>query len=157
MAGIEYSSLDEFLKDLGEIAEIPDGVAEEMLQAEAEIAVEAQKQSAVEHGLVDSGQLVESIRADKKMRTKGTARYVDVYPKGNRKKRTRYRTTRADKAARKSRPVRNAEVAFIHEYGAPKKHITAKKWIKKANDRAADRAVGAAAEVHDKYLKSKNL
>lgn len=50
---------------------------------------------------------------------------------------------------------RNAEVAFINEFG--KHGQPARPFIKTANEEAADTAVEAAAKVYDKYLKSKNL
>ncbi|MCI8506901.1 MAG: HK97 gp10 family phage protein [Lachnospiraceae bacterium] len=157
MTGLDFSDLDAFIRDLSEIAELPDETAGELLQAQAEIVVEAQKRSAAAHGLVDSGQLQESIRADKKMKAKSGTRYVEVYPRGKRKKRTRYRMSKGDREAGKSRAVTNSEVAFIHEYGAPGKHIKAKQWIKKANEGAADQALEAAAAVYNQYLKNKNL
>lgn len=140
MAYFDFTSLDELMEDLEAIADLPDAVAKEMLMAQAEIIAEAQQRAAVANGLVDTGQMKESIEVDSAIKTSGLDRYVDVYPRG----------TRAD-------GVRNAEVAFIHEYGAPGKHISAKAWIKQANESVAERADAAAMEVYNKYLQSKNL
>ena len=91
-------------------------------------------------GLVDRGQLRDSIKVSAKVRRTSSARSVEIYPQGKRTDGTR-----------------NAEVGFIHEYGAPGRGIPAKQWMRKANERAEDAACTAAEEVYDDYLRSKNL
>lgn len=140
MADFEFEGLAELMDDLAAIAEIPDDVAEEMLRAQAAVVIAAQKASASAHGLVDSGQLQNSIGIKGAMKKKGLNRYVDVSPKGKRKN-----------------GVRNAEVAFIHEYGAPKRKIPAKSWIRQANESSAEQTTDAAAAVYDQFLNSRNL
>lgn len=140
MPRMEIDGLDDLIRDLQAAAEIPDSVMSDMLKSEADIIVDAQKGKINSLGLVDSGQLLESIRIDGSMKKDASGRYVDVYPQGTRKN-----------------GVRNAEVGFIHEYGAPGRHISAKNWMKQANEGAADEANDAAAEVYDNFLKSKNL
>ena len=140
MAYFDFSSMDQLLEDMEAIADLPDSVVEEMLKAQAEVIIEAQQAAARSEGLVDTGQMEQSIELDEAMKNRGLDRYIDIYPRG----------TRTD-------GVRNAEVAFIHEYGAPGKHIPAKSWIKCANEGAAERATAAAMEVYNKYLQSKNL
>lgn len=75
-----------------------------------------------------------------KLKVKGASRAIYVSPKG----------TRSDGNKR-----RNAEVAFVNEYG--KAGQPARPFINTANEKSADAAVEAAAGVYDKYLKSKNL
>ena len=136
MASLTVSGLEDLISDMEAAANIPDSVAKEMLVKEAGIVEEAHKQSIRAEWLVDTGQLIESIEADKAP----IGRMIEVYPRGIRKD-----------------GVRNAEVGYIHEYGAPGRHIPAKNWMKTANEGCADKATDAAFEVYDEFLKSRNL
>ena len=132
--------LDGLLFDLETLAELPDDTLSGMLHAGGEVIAQAHKSAIQSDGLVDSGQLRDSIKVSAKVRRTSSARSVEIYPQG----------TRAD-------GTRNAEVGFIHEYGAPGRGIPAKQWMRKANEQAEDAACTAAEEVYDDYLRSKNL
>ena len=140
MADFEFDGLAELMDDLEAVADLPDEVAEEMLRAQADVVINAEKASAAAHGLVDSGQLQASIGIQGTMKRKGLNRYIDVTPKG-----------------RRQNGVRNAEVAFIHEYGAPKRGIPAKAWIRQAVETSSKQTTAAAAEVYNQFLNSRNL
>lgn len=83
---------------LGEAAESALKKAGERLSAEL-------KSSIGRKGLVDTGQLKDSIKPSK-VKAEGSARYVEVYPHGTRKK-----------TGKQKKGVRNAEVGFVLEYG----------------------------------------
>ena len=141
MAEMKIDGIDSLGLSLAEIAEIPDDVADRMVTAGAEIAKTAQKAFVRRMGLVDTGQLEKSIRVlTKKNGSDGFRSQAVVYPGGKRKN-----------------GVRNAEVGFIHHYGAPKRRIPATRWMDKANDSCADDVVAAELAVYDEFLKSKNL
>ena len=70
-------------------------------------------------------------------------RSVSVYPQGTRK--------------RRGRTTRNAEIAFINEYGAPGRHIAARPAIDAANKKKEGEAVDAGEKVYNAYLDSMNL
>lgn len=151
-----------------EVMELPEDVLHEMLQAEGAVIADAQRKKIQELDLVDSGQLRDSIAIDEKMkgdvRLGGTIRYINVYPKGTRKKKddSAQTATRKFKKRRKGktesvREVTNSEVAFVNEFGAPGRNIPATQWMLVANEEAADSAVDAAEKVYDNFLKSKNL
>ena len=140
MATITVDGLEELMNDLKAVSEIPDSVANEMLDRQADIVIKAQKSRISSIGLVDSGQLMRSIQKDGGMKKRAGTRSVEISPVGVR-----------------INGVRNAEVGFIHEYGAKGKHIPAKNWMQQANESCADKAVEAAREVYDEFLKSKNL
>lgn len=145
---IETDGIDALLRDLMGVAVLPDSVAAEMLEAEAKVVVKSQQDSARKAGLVDTGKMIESIRPGKTVKASdGT--YLDVYPQGT------HHTYRSRDSGKKA--VRNAEVAYVHEFGAPQRGIKATEFISKANAAAADEATAAAAEVLDKFLKSNNL
>lgn len=147
MARLELEGLDGLIDDFEKLATIPDEVISDMLNAEADVVEAAQKAELRSLGLVDTGQLAESIKRTKKVVAGRGEQSLHIYPQG----------VRDD-------GIRNAEIGFIHEYGAPhnkaaqwKKGIKASKWMKNANDKCEVEAVDRAAEVYDKYLKSKNL
>ena len=140
MAEISTSGLEELLSDMEAIAEIPDATILEMLSAEAGVIAEAQAAEARAMGVVDKGVTARSITFDKKLKVTKDGKAIYVYPKGSRSEGSRRRV---------------AEVAFVNEFG--KEGQPARPFIGTANARKGDEAVKAAAEVYDKFLKSKNL
>ena len=168
MASFSVNGLDEFQLSLREIAQLPDNVVEEMLDAGAEVAVQAHKRKLRSLRLVDTQKLVNSIKAHKKLRVKDglRKRYVLVYPTGKHGTYHRKEVTKVYKNSRHGRTytvggdvktVTNNDVGFVHEFGAPKRGIPAKQWMKQANEECADEVERVEFEVYDRYLKSKNL
>ena len=51
--------------------------------------------------------------------------------------------------------VRNAEIAFVNEFG--RKDQKARPFIRTANEASAEATTRAGLEVYDRWLKSKNL
>lgn len=140
MAQMSVNGLDILMDDLMAAADIPDDVAEEMLDAAAEIVEDAQVYTGMKMGVYDSGETLRSITRGKMKRGRDGRRSKYVYPRGTNQK-----------------GERNATVAFVNEFGAPQRGIQARPFILTANEAAADEATAAAADVYDKYLKSKNL
>ena len=140
MAELSTQGLDGLIDDMTVLMELPDETVLEMLTAEAEVVAAAQQSEAQSMGVYATGKTAGSISYDKKLKVKGASRAIYVSPKG----------TRSDGNKR-----RNAEVAFVNEYG--KAGQPARPFINTANEKSADAAVEAAAGVYDKYLKSKNL
>ena len=74
-----------------------------------------------EHGLIDTGELMESIGPTTVRVSAKEGRHLDVYPQGTRKNGTR-----------------NAAVGFYHEYGvkrsSPRKSVNATHWMSNALD-----------------------
>lgn len=140
MSQLTIEGLEELMDDLEAVAELPDSVASEMLNKQADVVVKAQKSRISSIGLVDTGKLMRSVRKSDSIKKTGSSRSIEVYPDGTR-----------------PNGVRNAEVGFIHEYGAAKKNIPAKKWMQQANEACAEKTTEAAREVYNKFLESKNL
>ena len=69
---------------------------------------------------------------------------ISVYPQGSRT-RGRY----------KKSTTRNAEIAFVNEYG--KRGQKARPFIRDANAESESKMEKAAFRIYDNYLKSKNL
>lgn len=149
MAHMTVDGLGPLIDDLSELAALPDDVVADMLNAGADVLVQAQQKEVQQqwNGPYSMGISSESIQKDRKVRTTKdigvTGHSINVYPKGERK--------------RGGKSVRNAEIAFINEYGAPKRGIAARPAIFTANEKAADEAVEAGERVYHAYLDSKNL
>lgn len=140
MAEIGFEGLTELMLDLEDVANIPQDVQDEMLSAQADVVAAAQKEKARAYGVADTGLLISSIKKGRPKTKKGV-RVIYVTASGSRR---RGKTT-----------VRNAEIAFLNEYGT--KHQRARPFIRDANEASAEAATAAAMQVYDKYLQSKNL
>lgn len=140
MASLTTDGLERLMLDMQEISEIPLDVAEQMLEAGADVLVQGQREMAISMGVVESGQVAASIVKGKVKRTKD-GYSISVYPRGSRR--------------RGNKTTRNAEIAFVNEFG--KRGQFPRPFIRTANEKYGDEAVDAAAEPYDRFLKSKNL
>lgn len=138
MANLSFSGIDGLMLSMQEAAEIPDDVAEAMLQAEAEIVEQAQIAYGMQMGVYRTGETLASIRPGKMKRGRNGGRLIYVTPQGV-----------------NDREERNAAVAFINEYG--KRNQAPRPFIATANEAAATPAVEAAANIYDAFLQSKGL
>ena len=126
----EMEGLDALILGLEELAALPDEVLLEMLEAEAEVIKAAQVRSIQEtFSAQRTHQLEQSLKVNSTMTPSGT----------------------------RENGVRNAEVAFVEEFGAKNRGIPAHQWMRRANESAADDAVEAAARVYDQHLEDKGL
>lgn len=138
------NGLDALADDFAALARLPDKVVEDILDAEAEVITAAQREEIEKQwrGPHSLGISAKSIKKGKVKKDKD-GRSVTVYPQGTRK--------------RRGRSTRNAEIAFINEYGAPGRHIAARPAIDAANKKKESEAVDAGERVYNAYLDSKNL
>lgn len=168
MARFSASGIEGLEISFREFAEIPDEVVKEMLDAAGEVTVKAHKAKIRALKLVDSGKLVESIKAHHKAggAKNGWMRHVLVYPTGKHGTRRRKKVTKAYKRSKHGRTytvggdikdVSNSEVGFIQEFGAPRKGIKGKNWMKLANEECADEVTRAEFAIYDRWLKEKGL
>ena len=168
MAKFNAEGIDGLDLSLKEFAEIPDEVVEEMLDAAAEVTVKAHRRMIRALGLVDSGTLANSIQAFKKVGNRDWSwqRYVLVYPYGTHGSRNRKLVTKKYKRSKHGRTytvggdtveVTNNEVGFIHEFGAPRRGIPAKQWMRKANELCAPDVERAEFEIYDRWAQTKDL
>lgn len=137
MGNLTVNGLDALISDMDALAALPDSVTEKILDASADVIVAEQRKTAQEMGVYDTGITARSIKKGKPKKTRD-GKVVYVSPTGKNKKGNR-----------------NAEVAFINEYG--KKGQPARPFIRRANERAGDRAAEAGEKVLQSYLDSKNL
>ena len=132
MAKITFEGIDDTISLLDDLANMPDEIIDEMLIAGGKVAEEALRESTMAAGVYDTGQTFDSITLGKPKKNKT----IDVYFKGT----------------RENSKVRNAEVAFVNEYGVPSKEIAPRQFIRKAQEDAAEPATEAATRVFDEYM-----
>lgn len=169
MAEFSFKGLDEVTLSMREVAELPTEIIDAMLNAGADVAVEAQRAEARRLGMYagstthnntrstsatnilygqtrsySTGATARSLKVgNAKLDSRGN-RVVSVFPVGSR--------TRGKKRPRKTK---NTEIAFLNEFGA--RTINARRFIRTANEKSAAAVEKAEFEVYDKWLKSKDL
>lgn len=150
MAKVEFKGIDEIELSFKELAELPDELIDEMLNARADVVVEAQRAEARKLGKeyrnkrqtrdYSTGLTARSIQKGK-VKVKDGQRVLYITPVGSRK--------------RGKTVTRNAEIAFFNELGT--RTIQARHFLRKANEQSADAATAAEFEVYSRYLESKGL
>lgn len=143
MAEFGCTGLDGLMLSFQEIMEIPEEVQDEILNAQADVVVEAQRRKIKAYGIYDGSSPVHVANSVKKGRVKlkKGARVLYVTPTGTR--------------TRGKVKTRNAEIAFVNEFG--RRDQKARPAIGDANEESAEAATQAAFRVYDEWLKSKNL
>lgn len=144
MARFRVEGLDDLAISFEKLALLPDYVSLEMLDAEATVLEEAQKQKAetMLKGPYSTGRVVSGLkRKSPKKTADGCVQHIT------------FEGTITDKYHK--RGTRIAEIAFINEFGKTKQ--PARPFIKTANEESIDEAIAAGAKVYDEYLKSIGL
>lgn len=139
MARVDIQRLDGLINDFKQLANLPMDVLKEMLNAEADVVIDAQKRRIQELGLKDTGQMQDSITRTA-VQKEGRGMYLNVYPQGER-----------------SDGIRNEEVGFINEFGAPHIGMKASGWMKEVNEECENEAVKEAEEVYNRFLNKNNF
>lgn len=138
--GIAFTTLgiDRLYKDLSQVAKIPQKVQEDMVDAMGDVFAEAQKYTAATmlQGPYYRGDVASAVKKSRMKRNK-SGPYVDIEFVGE------------------SHGNRNAEIAFINEYG--KKKQPARPFIKTANTISDEPSKKAGFDVYDDWLKSKGV
>ena len=132
MADFNVTGLDDVMKEMMSHQQAAEEAIPEMLNAGAEILVNAQKGEIKSRKLVDTGAMLNSVKGDKIKKDKDGNSYIDVYPKGKDRK-----------------GVRNAEKAFIAEYGTSK--LPARPWMRTANAKCSEEITITEKEIWDKH------
>lgn len=141
MAEFKAVGLDELALSLQEIAEIPEDIQDEMLRAQGDIVAQAQRESAQRYGIQRTGTLIRSIKPGKVKLDKHDNRVLYVTPVGSR--------------VRGGKKTTNAEIAFLNEYGT--RGQRARPFMRDANERSAEAATQAAADIYYRWQDSRGL
>lgn len=138
MAKFEVSGMSEVEKLFGRLENIPEDVQDEMLRQGAAVLEEGQRKQARAFGVEDTGLVIRKIKAGKVKRLKDGGKAIYVTPTGTR---TRGKTK-----------TRNAEIAFVAEYG--KKGQKARPFLATAMVKEEDSIIAAEDKVYGEYLES---
>lgn len=144
MARMEVSGADALIDDLTELSRLPYELAGDVLNAMADVVLPAQQKEIKRqwNGPYSTGFSAECIKKTAvKLELDGHS--VSIYPQGTR--------------TRGKQKIRNGEIAFLNEYGAPGRGIAARPAISTATAKSEEQAVEAGEKVYNAYLDSKNL
>ena len=141
MAEFKAVGLDELALSLREIAEIPEDIQDEMLRSQGDIVAQAQRESAQRYGIQRTGTLIRSIKPGKVKLDKHGNRVLYVTPVGSR--------------VRGGKKTTNTEIAFLNEYGT--RGQRARPFMRDANERSAEAATQAAADIYYRWQESRGL
>lgn len=142
MADFSISGLEELGITLKKISDIPEDVMANALTSAGKILAEEQRKVGDEKGVRDpesNVHILDKIRVNKPKVKKNKAS-VTITFSGKRKR------------GKNKIETRNAEIAFINEFG--KKGVPAKEFVAVANAKAQDKAMDAAADVIRKWIES---
>lgn len=144
MGRLTVNGLDALSDDFAALARLPDSVIEGILEAEADVILPAQRAEIEKQWNgpknLSTGMSAKSIKKGKVKKDRD-GRSLSIYPRGTRK--------------RGGRTTRNAEIAFINEYG--KRGQPARPAISTANMKKEKEATDAGERVYNQFLDSRNL
>ena len=135
MASFNATGIDGLRLSLEELADLPEAVLLDMLKAEGEVVEQAQRGELA--AFARTHQLEQSVSASGELkRDRAGTPYISVYPKG----------------VRRDGKTRNAEVGFVQEYGAPRRGVKPRQWMRRANAKAEGAAARAEEQVYQDWL-----
>lgn len=150
MARFSTDGLDDLINDLKVMGELSGEMAEEMLLAGAEEVKQAWRKAAKMHKHLLTEQMFNSIDYSRKPKLVSDMKIIDIYPQGM----STYTISNGKKYARQD-PVRNAEIAFIKNYGTSKH--PGSHWVDTADELSAEPVEKAMREVYEKKMKERDL
>ena len=135
MARFIMIGLDDVIRDMARMGEKSGDAAKAMLFAGAEKVKSAWRSAVESHGLVDTGDMLESIGYARKTKEIGDALSIDIYPQGTDRK-----------------GVRNAEKAFILHYGTSSRPGT--RFVDDADRMSEAEAIPAMEAVWGQFIET---
>lgn len=138
MATFSFDGVSDLMLSMQKIAEIPEDVQSDMLNAEADVVLKAIKDKGEAYGVHRTGETLAHIRKGKVKRDKDGNLCIYITFNGKNEKGTRY-----------------AEIAFINNFG--KKNQPARPFVTDGVIASEDRAAKEGEAVYNKWLQSNNL
>ena len=135
MARFDTPGLSDLIKEMERMGQDGGEVAEAMVNAAVVVIRDEWRASAENHGLVDTGAMIESIGFPAPVQKAGGILYRDVYPQG-----------------KDGKGVRNAEKAFILNYGKHNKEATY--WVDEADAAAGPKVERRLEEIWGEFLET---
>ena len=140
MGRLTIRGLDQLIADMEAHGDDIDGLAERMCLAAGETMKQKWEFHVLKEDLIDKGDLFNSIGYPPRSKTRIDQRTIETYPRGKNR-----------------RGVRNAEVAFIHHYGAPKRNIKARHFVDRVETDSEDVIPNQIEQMFDSELKKRGL
>lgn len=137
MARFNTTGLEDVIKSVARLGEAGKAIGDEMLVNGAEEVKQAWKESARMHGLIDTGDMINSVGFSRSPKTTGDIRSIDIYPQGKNRK-----------------GIRTAEVAFVNHYGSSR--IKATQWVDDADEIAGPRVKDVMEAIFDHFINERN-
>lgn len=131
MARFNMVGLKRIEREIARRASLLDEAAPEMLKAGTDVLVEYQRGSIIEKGLIDTGAMLDSVKAGS-VKYGNNGYYQEVWPQG-----------------RDEKGERNAKKGFVLEYG--RSDMNATHWMSEANDAAEEEVIDAMRKVWNEY------
>lgn len=142
MARFECKGIDDVIEELEHIGRDIGDLTDEMLLEGAEIVAQEWKASIERHNVSPKSQMKKSVYHASKTEKHGDVTSIDIYPKGRRR----------DKNG-KLLKTRNAEVAFIRNFGARGGKIPATHFIDEAVEISEEKTIAAFQKKMNEYVK----
>lgn len=155
MARFSSDGLDDLINDLKMTGELSGEMADKMLLAGAEEVKLAWRKAARMHGLILTEQMYNSIGYSRKPKYVSDMKMIDIYPQGMS---TYTMDAKTGKKYARQDQIRNAEIAFILNYGGSNQRLhPATHWVDTADDLSAEPVEKAMREVYEEYMKGRHL
>jgi hypothetical protein len=139
--------MDELIQDMDRLGQTTGEFAERVLFAGAEEIKKAWRKAARLHGLIDTGEMFDSIGyANKPYRARDILS-IDIYPQGY----SVSTTNAAGEKVKRKIKVRNAEKAFVLHYGTSR--FPATHWVDTADDLSGPAVESTCRELLEQWLK----
>lgn len=133
MAKLRMDGMEEAINDLERLGKNTDEATTAMLRAAGNVMSNAWRESAEKHHHRDTGQMIASISAGRKIKGRGSGKSIVVTPQG-----------------KDHKGVRNAEKAFILHYGTGK--IAASHWVDEAEKDAEPKIATTMQSIWNEYI-----
>lgn len=141
MARFDCTGIEDAINELEKKGEDIGALADEMLLEGAAIVAQEWKASIERHNVSPKAQMKKSIYHPPKAEKQGDVRSIDIYPKGRRR----------DKNG-KLLKTRNAEVAFIRNYGARGGKIPATHFVDEADEKSGEKVTAAFNRMMNEFI-----
>ena len=135
MARFDTPGLDKLILEMQKMGQDSGKVAESMVDAAVGVIRDEWRASAERHDLIDTGAMINSIGFPAPVQSAGGVLYRDVYPQG-----------------KDAKGVKNAEKAFINNYGTSRKAPTY--WVDEADAAAGPKVQDALETIWGEFLET---
>ena len=132
MAKFNVTGMEAVIKDMNRLGQQSGSVAREMLEAAADVAVEAWQTAIQSHGHIETGAMYRGVKPSQ-IKSAGDSLSITVYPQG-----------------KDGHGARNEEKAFIKHFG--RRHERGSGFVTEAENAAEAPAQAAMVAIWDRFI-----